>query len=189
MEERRIELLAHTRRNLLKGGLMAAATPWIADSSATAALHVIYPPSIGQRVLAVDNRVIGIGACHTNARIRLPSQEIMKGETGPFDTISRANTLIAQFLQVSFLSGDGDPRTVQVSDDMRSLAHTVMTEEKETIRVLRESRVFWVETNPVWLYVVGVGIVFCLYPFLDGFFSQTGSRAAVWLWNQIERTD
>ena len=52
MDERGLKPFTSSRRNLVKGGFIAAAVaPWTAGSSATAASHVMYP-RIGQRVLA-----------------------------------------------------------------------------------------------------------------------------------------
>jgi hypothetical protein len=95
--------------------------------------------------------------------------------------------LIQRLLQVSLLNGDGDPRTVQVTDEdyVRLGLTTVLDEEAHTIELVRQSRLFWVQTNPVFLYAVGTGVSLCLFPFLQGFFSQLGSRAADWLWKQV----
>ena len=179
MDERGLEPFASGRRNLIKGGLLAAAVaPWAAGSSATAASHAMYP-RIGQRVLAVDDRVIGVGACHTSARVGEPS-------TG-FQPVDYSDMLILRLLQVSLLNGDGDPRTVRVNDDdnMRLALDTVLNEEARTINVVRESSLFWVQANPVFLYAVGAGVSICLFPFVQGFFNQLGSRAADWLWERV----
>ena len=84
------------------------------------------------------------------------------------------------------LNGDGDPRTVELEDYLERAVETVLAEEAPTIARLQGSRLYWVETSPVFLYAVGVGMAICLYPFLDGFFSQLGSRVADSLWDQVE---
>ena len=178
MDERGPEPLAPSRRNLIKGGLLAAAVaPWAAGSPATAASHAMYP-RIGQRVLAVNDRVLGVGACHMSAQVKEPSTD--------FQAVDYSDTLIERLLQVSLLNGDGDPRKVQANDDdnVKLALNAILDVEAQTINQIRESRLFWVQTNPVFLYAAGAGVSMCLFPFVQGFFSQLGSRAADWLWEQ-----
>ena len=181
MKERELEPTTSSRRNLIKGGLIAAAVaPWAVGSSATAATHAMYP-RVGQRVLAINGRIFGVGACHTSVRVGEPTTEIQAGK------VDYDDTLIQRILQVSLLNGDGDPRTVQIDDDdnMQLAITTILNEEPQTISLLQESRLFWIQTNPVFLYAVGAGVSMCLFPFLQGFFSLLGSRAADWLWEQV----
>ena len=180
MDDRELKPIASGRRNLIKGGLLAAAVaPWAAGSSATAASHAMYP-RIGQRVLAVNDRVLGVGACHTRARVREPSSDIRA------DAVSFSEELITRLLQVSLQNGNGDPRNVGLDDIAEHAARVVLDEEAETIAQLRESSLYWIQTNPVFLYAVGAGVSMCLIPFVNGFFDQLGSRVADWLWEQIE---
>ena len=57
--------------------------------------------------------------------------------------------------------------------------------------LLRQSELYWVQNNPVFLLVVppvaaagAVGAI-VIYPFFQGFFQELGSRAAAWLWDQL----
>ena len=129
----------------------------------------------------MDNLVVGLGACSTDARVGTPSEDIGAGQ------VEFSEELIARLLYVSFLKGDGDPRTVQLSNDynMEEAVGTIFSEEEQAMALLQESNLYWVETNPVLLYALGAGMSMCLFPFLQGFFSELGSRAADWLWEQV----
>lgn len=172
------------RRSLIKGGLMAAtAVPFLPRTPAIAVSHTMYP-RVGHRALAMNDRVIGIGVCITDAGVAEPSRDVDSEE------VNFSDELIARLLHVSFLNGDGDPRTVQLDHtDIMRMAERVMSEEKQAINILRESSLYWVEANPVFLYALGAGVSMCIYPFLQGFFSELGSRVADWLWEQVVQGD
>lgn len=186
IDKQGLEPLASSRRNLLKGGLMAAATiPWIAGLTATAVSHPMYP-RVGQRILAVENRVVGLGACHTSAPIREPSGDTQAGKVEGF-----SEELLARLLQISSHNGDGDPRYVRFNDSERlgPAVQKILDEETDTITRLKESQLYWVQTNPVFLYALGPAVTICLYPFVQGFSSQLGSRVADWLWEEVIKTE
>ena len=130
----------------------------------------------------MDNRVVGLGACSTGARVSAPSEDISA------EQVEFSKELIARLLHVSLLGEDGDPRSVQLSNGyiMDAAVETIFSEEKQAMDVLQESRIYWIETNPVFLYAFGGGVVsMCLFPFLQGFSSDFGSKVSDWLWKQL----
>lgn len=175
-------ILAMSRRNLVRGGLLAAvATPLIASQSASAACDPPYP-RIGHRVVASGDRVLGISACVTDAAlVRPPSNEIRNNQ------VQYSDALIRGLLQVSLFNGDGDPRTMRVQDPERVNAalSIVLKEERMTIGRLRDADLFWVQSNPWFLYGIGRGLAIAIVPFVVGFAEQLGSHAADWLVDQF----
>jgi len=166
------------RRRFIGGGLMVAAAPWITGASAMAECHSMYP-RVGYRCLPVGDRVGGIGACYTSAPVREPSANIRAG------AVEFSEDLIARLLQVSLLNGDGDPRTVELTSDAERAAGIVSGRETRTMALLRESSLYWIQTNPVFLYAVRGPMSMCLFSFLQGFFSRLGGQTADWLWEQV----
>ena len=171
------------RRDLIKGGLVAAATvPWITSSPAAAACPGTYP-RIGHRVfVGSDNRVFGLSIWSMNARGKVPSE----------GTVSFSQEPITRLLQVSFQGGDADPRTIK--DTNRDVQRAARRWDEESRKksgeksLLRDSNLYWVQTNPVWLYVLGSFGSMCIYPFVQELSGELGSRIGSeigdWLFGQ-----
>lgn len=171
------------RRDLIKGGLVAAAAaPWITSSPAAAACPPGAYPRIRLRVfVGSDNRVFGLGIWSMDARGKMPSE----------GTVPFSQELITGLLQVSFQGGDGDPRTIENPNrDVQRAAGRLWDEKSGERSLLRDSKLYWVQTNPVWLYALGSFGAMCIYPFVQEFFgelgSRTGSEIGDWLFGQRE---
>ena len=178
-----------TRRTMIKGGLIAAATSSVLAGSASADGHRTRYPRIGERVVALsDGSVIGLSAASTSARVREPSPEILAGQ------VEFSNELIGRLVWVSHQNGRGDPRTISqdTANELSSVTEAIMAQEADTMEALRNSPLYWVQENPVFLYapfapyIVGGLTSLVVVPFVHGFFSQLGSRAADWLLDQFD---
>ena len=167
-----------SRRNVVRGGLLAAAaTPVIVSQPASAACDPPYP-RIGHRVVVVGNQVLGLSACFTGAGlVRTPSEEIRRNR------VEYSDALIKGLLQVSLVNGDGNPRTIRVrdSDRVNAAFSIVHNEEQTAIRLLREADLFWVQSNPWFLYAIGPRLAIAIVPFVVGFAERLGSHAADWV--------
>ena len=138
--------------------------------------HAIHP-RIGLRILAEDNAVFGVVAYSIDADVGTLSD--LEGVIQVDESGESSDEAIARLLHVSWLNGNGDPRTVELDNFSRAGAETIRSQEQDAMALLDESDLYWVETNPaVVLVAIGRGMTIILVPLVQGFFFQLGSEAA-----------
>ncbi|MXY39271.1 MAG: hypothetical protein F4160_10850 [Rhodospirillaceae bacterium] len=170
-------LLSIDRRDLMKASLaVAAATPLIGSSPAVAQTRPEYP-RISYSVVAVKDRVLGLGLCKTNADL------VNFSSTGN-TRVDYSNELLEGLLQVSLDNGSGNPKAANVNQDFVGPAiKRLLSSEKSTITRLRETDLYWVQSNP-WILLAPLAKM-ALFAFVSGFATQIGSNVGRWMWRQI----
>ncbi|MDE2817913.1 MAG: hypothetical protein OXK81_14630 [Chloroflexota bacterium] len=132
----------------------------------------------------MDGQLLGLSVYSTTNRVRRPSATIQRGG------VPYSDQLIRGLLHVSLADGRGDPRRPEERN--RHVVETALgiihESERQTIQHLQNSnsRLFWVQINPWFLYAILPGIgAYIIGPFVEGFFNRMGSHAADWLVDQI----